>query len=207
MLLRYFKKNGRQWHIDIPGYLDRHPDSDIDLYVDDYYSHKFFDFFVRNPIIREQQYSGVEKQSMVRIETNEFAGYHVKLEKYGTGEFDRPLSQEEKHFKGVCYKIVSYTNDISGTSHSNSYGFDKMWLCEAFKDLFNGQHPDVLYMRNLFSGDENTLNHIDREKYSEFIKANTPTDKKDNLGCSVKSIIILVAAAILIGFFKSCISS
>jgi len=205
MLLRYFKKNGRQWHIDIPGYLDRHPDSDVDLYVDDAYSHKFYDFFIRNPIDRFN--NSIDKQSMVRLETNEFAGYHVKLEKYGTGEFDRPLSDSEQQYKGVCYKIVSTASDASGRSHSNSYGFDKMWLCEAFKDLFNGQHPDVLYMRNLFSGDENTLNHIDREKYSEFIKANTPTDKKDNSGCSVKSIIILVAAAILIGFLKSCKSS
>jgi len=203
MLLRYFKKNGRQWHIDIPGYLDRHPDSDVDLYVDDAYSHKFYDFFIRNPIDRFN--NSIDKQSMVRLETNEFAGYHVKLEKYGTGEFDRPLSDSEQQYKGVCYKIVSTASDASGRSHSNSYGFDKMWLCEAFKDLFNGQHPDVLYMRNLFSGDENTLNHIDREKYSEFIKANTPTDKKDNSGCSVKSIIILIAAAVIISFLKSCI--
>ena len=205
MLLRYFKKNGRQWHIDIPGCLDCHPDSDVDLYVDDDYSHKFFDFFVRNPIIQEQQYRGVEKQSMVRIETNEFAGHHVKLEKYGTGEFDRPLSDSEQQYKGVCYKIVSTASDASGRSHSNSYGFDKIWLCEAFKDLFNGQHPDVLYMRNLFSGDENTLNHIDREKYLEFIKANTPNDKKDNSGCSVKIVIILFVAAVIIGIFKRLI--
>ena len=202
MVLRYFKKNRRQWHIDIPGYLDRHPNSDVDLYVDDDYSHKFFDFFVRNPVIPEQQYSGVEKQSMVRLESNEFADYHVKLEKYGTGEFDIPLSDSEQQYKGVCYKIVSTASDASGRSHSNSYGFDKIWLCEAFKDLFNGQHPDVLYMRNLFNGDENTLNPVDREKYLEFIKDNTPTDKKDNSGCSFNSIIILVAAAIIIGFFK-----
>ncbi len=205
MVLKYFIKNGREWHTDVPGYLDRHPGNDADLYVDDYYSHKFFEFFIRNPIDRFNNSS--DKQSIVRIETNEFAGYHVKLEKYGTGEFDRPLNDSEQQYKGVCYKTVSYTNDINGSSHSNSSGFDKIWLCEAYTDLFNGQHPDVLYMRNLFNGDENTLNPVDREKYLEFIKANTPTDKKDNSGCSTKSIIILVAAAVIISFLKSCMSS
>jgi hypothetical protein len=207
MVLRYFNKNRRQWHVDIPGYLDRHPDSDVDLYVDDDYSHKFFDFFVRNPIIQEQQYSGVEKQSMVRLETNEFDGYHVKLEKYGKGEFDSPISNSEQQYKGVCYKIVSTASDSSGRIHSHSYGFNKIWLCDALKELFNGQHPDMLYMRNLFNEDENTLNPIDRGKYLEFIRANTPTDKKDNSGCSTKSIIILLGAALLINFFKSCISN
>ena len=196
MVLKFFIKNGRQWHIEIPGYLVQHPGSDVDFYVDDVYSHKFFDFFVRNPIIAEQQYSGVEKQSMVRLETNEFAGYHVKLEKYGTGEFDRPLSDSEQQYKGVCYKIVSTASDASGRNHSHSSGFDKIWLCEAFKDLFNGQHPDVLYMRNLFSGDENTLNHVDREKYLEFIRASSPKEK-DYAGCGAKSIIILALAVII----------
>ncbi|MCX6210848.1 MAG: hypothetical protein NTZ59_15420 [Bacteroidetes bacterium] len=129
------------------------------------------------------------------------------MKKYGTGEFDRPLSDSEQQYKGVCYKIVSTASDASGRNHSHSSGFDKIWLCEAFKDLFNGQHPDVLYMRNLFSGDEYTLNHVDREKYLEFIKANTPIDKKDNSGFSTKSIIILVAAAAIISFLKSCMSS
>ena len=204
MVLRYFIKNGRQCHVEIPGYLDQHPGGENDLYVDDYYSHKFFDFFIRNPT--EWLNNSIDKQSMVRIETNEFVGYHVKLEKYGTGEFDRPLSQEEQHFKGVCYKIVDTASDASGSIHSNSSGINKIWLCEAFKDLYNGQHPDVLFMLNLFNGDENTLNPADREKYLQFIKANTPTDKKDNSGCSTKSIIILVAAAILIGLLKSCIN-
>jgi len=175
------------------------------LYVDDYYSYKFFDFLIRNPT--EWLNNSNDKQSMVRIETNEFAGYHVKLEKYGTGEFDRPLSGSEQQYKGICYKIVSTAHDASGNSHSNSSGFDKIWLCDAFKDLFNGQHPDVLYMRNLFNGDENNLNPADREQFLEFIRACSPTNKKDNSGCSFKSIIILVAAAILIGFLKSCISS
>lgn len=177
MVLKFFMKNRRECHIDIPGYLERNPGSDVDLYVDDDYSYKFFDFFVRNPILREKQYSGVEKQSMVRVELNEFDGYLVKLEKYGTGEFDTPLWESEQQYKGVCYKIVSTASDASGSNHSNSSGYDKIWICEAFKELYNGEHPDVLFMRNLFEEDKNTLNPLDREKFLEFIRDNTPTDK------------------------------
>jgi hypothetical protein len=142
---------------------------------------------------------------MVRIETNDFTGFHVKLEKYGTGEFDSPLGDNEQQYKGICYKIVSTASDARGSNHSYSSGNNKIWLCEAFKDLFNGKHPDVLYMRNLFKGDENTLNPLDREKFLEFISAKTPIDKNDNLGCSIKSIIILVAAAFIFNFLKSCL--
>ncbi len=195
MVLRYFIKNGRQWYTDIPGYLDRHPGRDADLYVDDYYSHKLFDFVIRRD----------SKQSMVRLETTEFNGYHLKLEKYGTGEFDRPLNQSEYQFRGVCYKITSSASDFSGSSHSELSGFDKIWLCEALKDLFNGQHPDLLYMRNLCNGDENTLNPTDREKFLEFLSTNTSADKKNNPGCSTKSIIIMVVAAVVIALLKSCL--
>ena len=203
MVLKFSIQNGNQIHIDIPGFLNRNPNSEADLYVDDYYSHKFFDFFIRNPIIPEQQYSRVEKHSMVRIETSEFTGYHVKLEKYGIGEFDNlhTFTERQKQFKGICYKIVSSAIDASGSRHSESSGFDKIWLCEALKDLFNGQHPDVIYMRNLFKGDEDTLNPIDRERYLEFIRADTPIQKK-YFGCTTTSILILLTATTLWLFLK-----